>query len=42
MDRRWIALPAMVLALVAAYWGMPAIYKAAMAVAMIVYYVSPP
>jgi 4-hydroxybenzoate polyprenyltransferase len=42
MDRRWIALPALVLALVAACWGMPAIYKAAMAVAMIAYYVSPP
>jgi geranylgeranylglycerol-phosphate geranylgeranyltransferase len=42
MDRRWIALPAMGLALIAACWGMPAIYKAAMAVAMIAYYVSPP
>jgi len=42
LGARWIALPAVVLALAAAYWGMPAIYKAAMAVAMIAYYVSRP
>ena len=39
---RWIAWPAVLLAVAAAYWGMPAIYKAAMAVAMIAYYVSRP
>ena len=39
MDR---AGPAVVLAMTAMYWGMPAIYKAAMAVAMIAYYVSRP
>jgi 4-hydroxybenzoate polyprenyltransferase len=42
MGSRWIAWPAVVVAIAAAYWGMPAIYKAAMAVAMIAYYVSPP
>jgi geranylgeranylglycerol-phosphate geranylgeranyltransferase len=42
MGTRWMAWPAVVLAIAAAYWGMPAIYKAAMAVAMIAYYVSPP
>lgn len=42
MRGRWIAWPAVVLAVAAAYWGMPAIYKAAMAVAMIAYYVSRP
>ena len=39
---RWIAWPAVLLAIAAAYWGMPAIYKGAMAVAMIAYYVSRP
>jgi geranylgeranylglycerol-phosphate geranylgeranyltransferase len=42
LDARWIAWPAVLLAMAAAYWGMPAIYKAAMAVAMIAYYVSRP
>jgi len=42
LDARWIAWPAVVLAMAAAYWGMPAIYKGAMAVAMIAYYVSRP
>ena len=42
MNGRWIAWPAVVLALAGAYWGMPAIYKGAMAVAMIGYYVSRP
>ena len=42
LDARWIAFPAVLLAMAAAYWGMPAIYKAAMAVAMIAYYVSRP
>ena len=42
MHGRWIAWPAVLLAAAAAYWGMPAIYKAAMAVAMIAYYVSRP
>jgi geranylgeranylglycerol-phosphate geranylgeranyltransferase len=42
LGARWIALPAVLLAMAAAYWGMPAIYKAAMAVAMIAYYVSRP
>jgi hypothetical protein len=39
---RWIAWPAVLLAVAAAYWGMPAIYKAAMAVALLAYYVSRP
>jgi 4-hydroxybenzoate polyprenyltransferase len=42
LGARWIAWPAVVLAVAAAYWGMPAIYKAAMAVAMVAYYVSRP
>jgi 4-hydroxybenzoate polyprenyltransferase len=42
MDGRWIAWPAVALAMAAAYWGMPSIYKAAMAVAMLAYYVSRP
>jgi 4-hydroxybenzoate polyprenyltransferase len=42
MGSRWIAWPAVLLAIAAAYWGMPTIYKAAMALAMIAYYVSRP
>jgi geranylgeranylglycerol-phosphate geranylgeranyltransferase len=42
LGARWIAWPAVLLAVAAAYWGMPAIYKAAMAVAMVAYYVSRP
>ena len=42
MGTRWITWPAVLLAMAAAYWGMPAIYKIAMAVAMITYYVSRP
>jgi len=42
MDGRWIAWPAVSVVLVGAYWGMPAIYKTAMAVAIIAYYVSRP
>lgn len=42
MQGRWIAWPAVLLAAAAAYWGMPAIHKAAMAVAIIAYYVSRP
>jgi geranylgeranylglycerol-phosphate geranylgeranyltransferase len=42
MHARWIAWPAVLLAAAGAYWGAPAIYKAAMAAAMIAYYVSRP
>lgn len=42
MGGRWITWPAVLLAIAAAYWGMPTIYKTAMAVAMIAYYVSRP
>jgi geranylgeranylglycerol-phosphate geranylgeranyltransferase len=42
MHARWIAWPAVVLAAAGAYWGTPAIYKTAMAAAMIAYYVSRP
>ena len=42
MGTRWMTWPAVLLAIAGAYWGMPAIYKAAMAVAMIAYYVSRP
>jgi geranylgeranylglycerol-phosphate geranylgeranyltransferase len=42
MHARWIAMPAVLLAVAGAYWGAPAIYKAAMAAAMIAYYVSRP
>jgi 4-hydroxybenzoate polyprenyltransferase len=42
MNGRLTAWPAVVLAVAGAYWGMPAIDKAAMAVAMIAYYVSRP
>jgi 4-hydroxybenzoate polyprenyltransferase len=38
----WIAWPAVALAVAAAYWGTPPVYKAAMAGAMIAYYVSRP
>ncbi len=42
MGVRWIAWPAVFLGLAAVRWGMPTIYKAAMAVAMVTYYVSRP
>lgn len=42
MHAQWIAAPAVLLAAAGAYWGAPAIYKAAMAAAMIAYYVSRP
>jgi 4-hydroxybenzoate polyprenyltransferase len=42
LGTRWITWPAVLLAVAAAYWGVPAIYKAAMAVAMVAYYVSRP
>jgi len=42
MGGRWIAWPAVLMAIAAAYWGIPTIYKAAMAVAMVAYYVSRP
>jgi 4-hydroxybenzoate polyprenyltransferase len=42
MGARWIALPAVALAVAGAYRATPATYKAAMAAAMIAYYVSRP
>jgi geranylgeranylglycerol-phosphate geranylgeranyltransferase len=42
MRASWIAWPAAALAAFAAYRSAPRIYKAAMALAMIAYYVSPP
>jgi geranylgeranylglycerol-phosphate geranylgeranyltransferase len=42
MGVQWFAIPALVLAVIAAYRSAPSAYKAAMALAMIAYYVSRP
>jgi geranylgeranylglycerol-phosphate geranylgeranyltransferase len=42
MHAHWIAWPAAVVAIAASYRASPTLYKTAMAVAMLAYYVSPP